>query len=230
MPKIDENNYKHLTSRLEKILTDNPLTPNIFNRFIQGNDGGDEKSMYQFLCKYAASDKSTDSFTTAFREHIRQAFKEPAKKAVKIHKNAIVAIPTDAKIDSETAESFAAFQSLLYAIYDEIELNPFAWGWAGQSGYTADSIKHNRVMNVLYAWVVSSQLNGNTLVVDKKTFKNNYFIRYMEKVNLMLDGLGNMGFHIKDYNDKNPKLLPYRVPIRHGSFHWCTAISPLEIA
>jgi len=84
--------FSQATARLHAILT-NPLTPDIFYQFVQGNNAGDEKTAYQFLSKYADFCGKDSPFAVSLREHIRQAFEEPEIKAVNAYKNAIVTIP-----------------------------------------------------------------------------------------------------------------------------------------
>ena len=194
----------------------NLLTSETIDAFVRSRWSGyvsRDRATYQILNDYADfCEKSTPSFTSAFREHIRKTFEGEARKAMKAYKSAIVPIPENTIINpsflnglsnEEFIEAYKSLQKFIYDVYDDIEYgSPFGWGWPDWKAITAEGINQNRVMIVLDALVGSGILDGNALVVDKKHFGRYGICKPIAKTKLMLEGFIKMGLHIEGLDDK----------------------------
>jgi len=180
------------------------------------------KKKYQFLEEFAEFcesrvgtddyEETVDMFADAIRAHIRNHFDGIARRAIAALKSAIVPIPTDAKIDPQycgglTNEQFVAafgrWQEIMTAIYDAIEQgSPFEWGWPGWRGMGLGDFYNHRVMFTLNAMVQSGQLDGDTMIINKKAFFAHDVCKPKEKANLLLKGFADNGFCIDGLHDK----------------------------
>ena len=214
--------YLMLSSKLQAA----PDTTQFINDIIYNGINGDgvgqgtgaAKTAYQFMDDYAAFCGKSSAAAAAYRRHLRQAFEEPARKAVNGYKEAMVFIPENTIIDpyfldglsnDEFVAALKALQWLVYGIYEEIErTSPFEWGWQGWQDMAAYGIWHNRIMGLLGAFTESGNLDGNALVVSKKKLwqhdivKKQNQINNRAKTNMIIAGLMDMGFSIEGFDDK----------------------------
>ena len=229
-----------LAEKLQAMLNNDALTAETIGAFINdvGHNGikgdgvgwgsGAVKAVYQFLDEFAEFSGESSLFAGAYREHIREAFEEPARNAVNGYKKAIVLIPDDTKIDpyfldgltnTEFVDAFRALQQLVYGIYEEIErTSPLEWGWLGWQDIAAYGVWHNRIMGLLGAFADAGHLDGDMLVVDKKKFNNHDTVKQQNKinskakVNIIIAGLMDMGLSIEGFEDKKSDMFTVSCP------------------
>ena len=183
-----------------------------------GPGSGAVKIAYQLMDAYADFCGESSAVATAYHQHLRQTFEDPARQAVNGYKKAVVFIPDDAKIDpyfldglsnDEFIAAFKALQQLVYGIYEEIErTSPFEWGWQGWQDMAAYGIWHNRIMGLLGAFTEAGHLDGDTLVVSKKKLYSHDIVKKQNqinnraKANMIIAGLMDMGLTIEGFDDK----------------------------
>ena len=118
------------------------------------------KTAYQFLDDYAKfTEKEQPFIAEAIRKGCRQIFEQTAKDNVNKLKQNILSIPADAKIDpkhlgklsnEQFIKAFGDLQQLIIACYEDIEKDPFAWGYPD---YYITEGYYNRVNNIMFAFI-----------------------------------------------------------------------------
>jgi len=232
------------TSLLEALcptLKGEPTSSGTIGTFVRGlyNHGyisiNDINNANQFLSDYADfCENNFITITEAIRDYFYQTFKEQAQNAVRGFKKAIILIPEDVKIapkhlgpliQDEFIEAFRALQEVIISIYDDIEREPFEWGYPDHKTKITIASNQNRVMEVLYALAKSGHLESNLLIVNKKAFNGNRCIKQMKKPKSMLEGLMNMGFNFENLDDKKSDFFevshldnPHITPVLHAYF------------
>ena len=207
---------KELLDSFYKMLGSEPPSSEVINTFVRNRWSGylsRDKATYQILNEYADfCEIELPVFTDAFRKHICETFEGEARKAAKGYKNALAYIPQSTKIapcfldglaNDEFVEAFRALQELIYGVYDAIEHgSPFNWGWSDWKSIEVEGINQNRVMKILDALVNSGHIDGDMLVVDKKTFGGYAVCKPVGKAKLMLEGFMRMGLQIEEFDNK----------------------------
>jgi hypothetical protein len=167
------------------------------------------KTAYQFLNDYAKyCDAEQPLLADAIRLGCRQIFEQTAKDEIKRRKQDILPIPTDAKIDPRhlggltNAQFVAAFgdlQRLVIACYDNIEADPFAWGYP--DFYT--TTPYTQVVDTLYALVFCGHYSNGVLTVDATKFFACIGVKGNKKVELLVSGFMKMGLDIESFGKKS---------------------------
>jgi len=209
--------------RLLKQFGDTPPIPAAIGEFVgeyvrsHNYDLTGAKKKYQFLEEFAEfcgtqADGELPLLADAIRRHIRDHFEGLARRTIAAFKRAIVPIPKGTKIDpqylngltnDEFVAAFGGWQEIMGNIYDAIKQgSPFEWGWPGWRGMALGDFYNYRVIMMLNAIVQSGQLDGDTMVVNKKAFFAHDVCKPKEKANLLLKGFADYGFYIDGLDDK----------------------------
>ena len=223
---------KDLIDEFYSVLNGKPPTSKAIDKFVRKKWSGyvnKDRAVYQILNEYADfCEIEAPVFNKAYQKHIRETFEGEARKAMNSYKKTIVNIPKGTKIASSFLEgltndefvaAFKALQEFIYNIYDDIERgSPFEWGWLDWKALTVDGLNHNRVIRTLEAMAGGSNIEGDTMVVDKNIFGEYDICRPITNAKLMLKGFMNNGFYIEELDNKkspvfivsypdNPKLI-----------------------
>jgi len=168
------------------------------------------KTAYQFLDDYAKfTGKEQPSVAEAIRNGCRQIFEQTAKDEVKKRKNDILPIPDDAKIDpkhlgeltnEQFVNAFGDLQQLIIACYDDIEKDPFAWGYPD---YYITGGYYNRINNILFAFVFCGEFKNGMLTVDAANFFARADVKRHKNIEMMVSGFEKMGFVIEPFDKKS---------------------------
>jgi len=182
-----------------------------------------DKNTFQIFCDFADFyELIYPSFSSAFREFVRETFEGEARKAMKSYKESMVFIPANTKINpvflyglknDEFVSAFKALQEFLHRVYDAIEKgSPFDWGWQDWNAITVDGINHNRVIVLLNTMVECGHKDNGVLVVDKKRFSNHASCIPMAKTRQLLEELMKMGLSVKGLCDKESLVFSVSFP------------------
>ena len=168
------------------------------------------KTAYQFLEDYAKfAEKEQPLVADAIRTGCRRIFEQTAKEEVNKRKQNILPIPTDAKIDpkhlgeltnEQFVTAFGELQRLVIACYEDIEKDPFAWGYP--DFYTTGGY-YNRINNILFAFVFCGEYDNGVLTVDAAKFFARADVKRHKNIEMMLSGFEKMGFIIEPFDKKS---------------------------
>jgi len=201
----------------------NPPTPEALGEFMKKvweKGLGAAKTAYQALKDYGdyCSNAGDFDFTSAYEEHIRQAFEEPVRKKMNSFKNGIEYIPDDILINSkylgiagltnqEFVKAFKNLQEIVYNIYDAIEnSSPFEWGWPDWQNLTVGGINFKRIANIFMSLGSYNSLDGDVMVVDRAAFFNwdwNKLEKGKSKATLVK--MAEVGFALDGVDDQKAK-------------------------
>ncbi|MDD4414024.1 MAG: hypothetical protein PHR14_05640 [Oscillospiraceae bacterium] len=194
------------------VLENNPNVPDAIPVFIERvNPRGlvAVKAAWGFLDDYAKFiEKEHPSLADAVCEGCRRIFEQTAKDDVKERKQNILIIPADVKIstkcrgelmDEQFIAAFSELQQLMIACYDNIEKNPFAWGYP--DFYSTDGY-YNRVNDILFALVFCGEYQNDILTVDGNKFFSYSGVKRHKKVELMVSGFERMGLRFDSFGKK----------------------------
>ena len=167
------------------------------------------KTAYQFLDDYAKfTEKEQPFIAEAIRKGCRQIFEQTAKDNVNKRKQNILSIPADAKIDpkhlgklsnEQFIKAFGDLQQLIIACYEDIEKDPFAWGYPD---YYITEGYYNRVNNILFAFIFCGEYKNGVLTVDAVRFFARADVKRHKNIEMMISGFERMGFAINSFDKK----------------------------
>ncbi|MCL2022774.1 MAG: hypothetical protein FWG82_00185 [Oscillospiraceae bacterium] len=168
------------------------------------------KTAYQFLDDYAKFiEKEQPLIAEAIRKGCRQIFEQTAKDEVKKRRNDILPISDDVKItpkhlselsNEQFVKAFGDLQRLIIACYDDIEKDPFAWGYPDY--YTTGGY-YNRINNILFALVFCGEYSKGVLKVDAAKFFARADVKRHKNIEMMISGFEKMGFVIEPFDKKS---------------------------
>ena len=176
---------------------------------------------FQFLYEYSVFCEADDpEFAEAIRQCIDTYFDKKARVALTEYRRGVVLIPGATKIRSELLADysndefvahFKAFQEMVIAVYHDMERTPRKWDDSEWGNITMGGFPHNRLINTLSIIANSGELDGTTLVVDKKVLRG--WDRYKDNMaSRMLAGLTSMGFNMEGLDDKKAKTFTFAYP------------------
>ncbi|MCL2603231.1 MAG: hypothetical protein FWD90_01985 [Defluviitaleaceae bacterium] len=136
-------------------------------------------------------------------------YEQAAKEAAARRKNDILPIPEGVQADpkhlgvlsnEEFTAAFRQLQQIITDIYEDIEKDPFAWGYPD---YETTDGYYNRVVDILFAFIFNGICHDGAVTVDAKAFFNDKRVKRHKKVELMVAGFENRGFFFEGYGKKS---------------------------
>lgn len=170
------------------------------------------RAAYEFVDDYAKFiRKEKPPLADAIREGCLRIFEQTAKDDVKGRKQDILPIPATAKINpkrlgkltnEQFVKAFGELQQFVIACYDDIEKDPFAWGYP--DSYLTDGY-YNRVNDILFALTFCGEYQNGVLTIDGNKFFSYSGVKRHKKVELMVSGFKKMGLKFDAFGKKVDK-------------------------
>lgn len=173
----------------------------------------------KFLFDYAAFIKKENPAQRPLADFIEHYYKKGfiahAKAAVKNHRKRILPLPAEIEINPEYlhgmdnavfVETFRELHALVIRAYEDIERDPFAWGYPD---YETTDGYYNRVMDVLFAVGLNGVYEDGGVTVDGAAFFASNSVKRHKKLELMVKGFEQMGLRFEGFGKKTGSFRVY---------------------
>ena len=180
---------------------------------LQGWMSGYTPKAFQFLAEYPVfiekENPKLKPVADAIQDYCVQEFKKRAQNAADKAKNEMRLIPGNTKINSvylkgitnsQFVDAFNTLQKCIVKTYDDIKIQPFAWGYPNvhmTEGY------YNRLNDILFTSCFCGTYENGVITVDAQKFFADNKIKKHKKIDLTIAGLEKMGFVFENFEKKN---------------------------
>ncbi|MCL2500669.1 MAG: hypothetical protein FWE90_10095 [Defluviitaleaceae bacterium] len=203
-------------NELKKCITTD-ITADVLTAFLQtwnvSGVIGHYRNATRFLIDYAKyiekEEPGLQSAASVINGYFHSGYEQAGKDAAARRKQDILPMPDNVQADprhltvlsnEEFIAAFRELQQIVIAIYEDIEKDPFAWGYPDfetTEGY------YNRVVDILFALIFNGSHHDGAVTVDAKAFFNDKGVKRHKKVELMIAGFESMGFLFDGYGKKS---------------------------
>ena len=166
----------------------------------------------KFLHDYAAFIKKENPaqlpLASFIGHYYNKGFIARAKAAAECYRKRILPLPPEIEINPEYlrgmdnadfVDAFRELHAFVIRCYEDIERDPFAWGYPD---YETTDGYYNRVMDVLFALGLYGVHDDGGITVDGTAFFASNSIKRHKKIELMIKGFEEMGLSFEGFSKK----------------------------